>query len=235
MPARVDQLCECGCGETVKPGNRFVKGHHMRTPENRAKISAGRKGMTFSAEHCAAIGAVQKGKPKRPEHKAAMRAAKIGEKHPRWNGGEAAKIARREGLYAEDFTRASVYARDRGTCGICDDKVNPHEWELDHIVPRSKQGSHTLGNVQVTHRTCNRSKRDKLQTEHVIQILDELEGTGFTLDDIIPEALLNADWDRWGYEHDYYPSWPETLENGRVRWTSHPWVNDYDYQQETTI
>ena len=37
------KLCECGCGEKAKPGNRFVFGHHSRgdnNPSKRAEIKA---------------------------------------------------------------------------------------------------------------------------------------------------------------------------------------------------
>ena len=42
------KTCECGCGEVVKPGNRFINGHfwngHHRSAETRTKISASKKG-----------------------------------------------------------------------------------------------------------------------------------------------------------------------------------------------
>lgn len=43
-------LCECGCGEEVKPGNMFINGHN-------------RKGVTNSPEHCAAVSKATKGVP----------------------------------------------------------------------------------------------------------------------------------------------------------------------------
>src|SRR5437870_676821 len=37
------RLCECGCGDAPKPGNRFIHGHQVRTfdAELRAKIGEG--------------------------------------------------------------------------------------------------------------------------------------------------------------------------------------------------
>ncbi len=34
-----DGTCECGCGEAVTPGKRFIRGHQLRIRENRARTS----------------------------------------------------------------------------------------------------------------------------------------------------------------------------------------------------
>lgn len=51
-----------------------------------------------------------------------------------------------------------VAARDGWRCGICTKRVTRETWSLDHIVPLSKGGHHTYGNVVLAHRSCN-SKR----------------------------------------------------------------------------
>ena len=35
---------------------------------------------------------------------------------------------------------------------------------LDHIVPLSQGGTHTLGNVQLAHLVCNERKHDRILT-----------------------------------------------------------------------
>lgn len=57
------KLCECGCGTTIsyytKKGGerRFVKGHHMRSDENRAKISRALQGAERTPDHRAKLAA----------------------------------------------------------------------------------------------------------------------------------------------------------------------------------
>ena len=50
--------CECGCGEKVREGRRFVHGHHNRcmTIETKRKISEAHVGRVFSEEHKKRIG-----------------------------------------------------------------------------------------------------------------------------------------------------------------------------------
>jgi len=44
-------LCECGCGEYAKLGNRFLKGHSSRMKWVREKISKSHSGKSLSKEH----------------------------------------------------------------------------------------------------------------------------------------------------------------------------------------
>ena len=51
--------------------------------------------------------------------------------------------------------RALVLERDGLTCQICFDSVSPDDVHLDHIRPHSRGGLETVGNLRVTHSTCN--------------------------------------------------------------------------------
>jgi len=73
------------------------------------------------------------------------------------------KVARRRALKkgngpAESIDYRVVYERDMGICGICYEPVSSRNWHLDHVIPLSKGGTHTYGNVQVSHPECNLSK-----------------------------------------------------------------------------
>lgn len=64
----------------------------------------------------------------------------------------------------EEVDRLEVFERDGGICQLCGGEVGQEEFELDHVVPLSKGGEHSMANVQVAHMACNRSKGDALPT-----------------------------------------------------------------------
>ena len=78
----------------------------------------------------------------------------------------ARRRALRLGKAAKFIDRQEIFERDEGLCGICGESVDRNEnWELDHVIPLSRGGSHTFDNVQVSHRRCNRSKGTRLPSE----------------------------------------------------------------------
>lgn len=67
----------------------------------------------------------------------------------------------------ERFTLEDVCARDGWVCGLCIGPIDPAirgdrylEGTVDHIVPISAGGTHTMDNVQPAHWTCNAAKRN---------------------------------------------------------------------------
>ena len=98
---------------------------------------------------------------------------------------------RRERHLAEAFVEPvryeTLYDRDQGICQICGmsvprDKFADNSWggTIDHIVPLSKGGEHSLSNCQLTHRICNSLKSDT-------------EEDGFHIDWAM-KALENSYW-----------------------------------------
>ena len=60
------------------------------------------------------------------------------------------------------FSNATVFERDGWVCGLCDESVprdavwpDPLSASLDHVVPLSRGGAHSLENVQLAHLSCN--------------------------------------------------------------------------------
>lgn len=54
---------------------------------------------------------------------------------------------------------------NKNICGICKKSLdwnNPSKIHLDHIIPLSKNGKHSITNVQWTHDKCNLSKNNKI-------------------------------------------------------------------------
>src|SRR3954468_8657403 len=58
-------------------------------------------------------------------------------------------------------SRRAVMARDGGLCQYCGSRAD----SIDHVVPRSRGGTHTWDNVVAACRPCNIRKRDRLLHE----------------------------------------------------------------------
>jgi 5-methylcytosine-specific restriction endonuclease McrA len=60
-------------------------------------------------------------------------------------------------------------AADEPPCAVCGESIDyslphhdPRSFQADHIVPRARGGPDTLDNAQASHRSCNRSKSDRV-------------------------------------------------------------------------
>jgi len=62
-------------------------------------------------------------------------------------------------------TRFEVFQRDGFTCQYCGRKPPEVVLEVDHIMPRSKNGSDDMENLITSCFDCNRGKRDKNLTD----------------------------------------------------------------------
>lgn len=76
--------------------------------------------------------------------------------------------ARKKAVKHEPINRDYVFRRDNHKCQICKEPLNmnlkwPHPGfaTIDHIVPLSKGGPHTLDNVQAAHLRCNCKKGNR--------------------------------------------------------------------------
>ena len=54
--------------------------------------------------------------------------------------------------------RYEIYLRDGGRCYICEHPTTDKEFELDHLVPVSRNGTSESHNLAVSCRGCNRSR-----------------------------------------------------------------------------
>jgi len=66
-------------------------------------------------------------------------------------------------------SRRGVFARDRHRCQYCDAAAET----LDHVVPRSRGGRHTWGNVVAACRRCNAVKRDRLLRDTTMRLANQ--------------------------------------------------------------
>ncbi len=56
------------------------------------------------------------------------------------------------------FSRESVYARDKGACQYCGEKIARHEATYDHVLPRVSGGVTSWTNVVIACIPCNQRK-----------------------------------------------------------------------------
>jgi hypothetical protein len=61
--------------------------------------------------------------------------------------------------------RELVIKRDGYVCGLCGGDVDLNDVHLDHKIPWSKGGKHTLDNLQVAHSKCNIRKGARVDTD----------------------------------------------------------------------
>ena len=97
--------------------------------------------------------------------------------------------AKKYGNKYEPINRKIVYMKHKYICTLCGVKcIHPNKDNynqsnaatLDHIIPKSKGGSHTYDNVTLLCRSCNTMKRDKILTNYkknMVQI--EIEFIGY--------------------------------------------------------
>jgi 5-methylcytosine-specific restriction endonuclease McrA len=74
------------------------------------------------------------------------------------------KVPYREAI---PLTRRTVFARDDHTCQYCGARAE----SIDHIIPRSRGGTHTWENVVAACRRCNSRKENRLLEEAGLKML----------------------------------------------------------------
>lgn len=55
-----------------------------------------------------------------------------------------------------------IFIRDNGICHLCKQVVTTKTLNFDHVLPLSKDGSHTTDNIKVAHAICNARKGAKV-------------------------------------------------------------------------
>ncbi len=58
---------------------------------------------------------------------------------------------------------------DKGICHFCGEKFSKEELTMDHLVPLSRGGKSTKGNLVVACKTCNNEKKYLTPAELILQ------------------------------------------------------------------
>lgn len=90
-----------------------------------------------------------------------------------WASTAAARARRFGATIVDYFDRSEVFERDSWICGICGEPTDafaspfdPASATVDHIVPLSLGGEHSLVNAQCAHLGCNSAKQDAVGVGH---------------------------------------------------------------------
>ena len=83
----------------------------------------------------------------------------------------------------------------KGVCHYCSGKFPPSELTMDHIVPLSRGGRSTKGNIVPCCKACNNGKKYTMPVDEILAELDREGGTSdFEVPDIpAPEVDVDID------------------------------------------
>ena len=184
-------LCECGCGQEVKEGNRFIHGHHRQgikhTDSAKKKMSELHKGHKYALgckrtdRHKNAVSIAMKGnqyalgRKHTEEAKKKISIANKHEKNSNWQGGISLD------KYCPKFSpkvRESIREEFNRKCFLCGKEENDNGRKLDvhHIDYNREQGcnGHSWKLIPLC-MSCHSkiSKRNKVYFENLI--MDKLK------------------------------------------------------------
>lgn len=88
-----------------------------------------------------------------------------------------ARKARVRDAFVEPVLASEVFERDGWICGLCSAPISRDAvWpdllspSVDHIVPLSRGGEHSMANVQASHLSCNSRKQASVPVEAVASV-----------------------------------------------------------------
>lgn len=86
------------------------------------------------------------------------------------------------------LSRNALYEEYNGKCVYCGKSLSHSEMTLDHVIPKSKSGSHSWGNLVASCFSCNAKKRDRTPSEAGMKLLQPIKIPRMT--DLVPYAIL---------------------------------------------
>ena len=91
------------------------------------------------------------------------------------------------------LSRRAVFARDGHRCQYCGSNAE----NLDHVVPRSRGGTHSWDNVVASCRSCNARKEDRLPTECHMHLRRAPTEPHATTSLIVSAGPVDPDWHQY--------------------------------------
>jgi len=91
------------------------------------------------------------------------------------------------------LSRRAVFARDRHRCQYCSRAAE----NIDHVVPRSRGGTHTWDNVVASCRACNAHKEDHLLAECGLTLGQPPVAPHASLWLVASAGAIDPEWEPW--------------------------------------
>lgn len=91
------------------------------------------------------------------------------------------------------LSRRAVFARDCGKCVYCGIAAT----SIDHVVPRSRGGTHTWGNVVAACRRCNHAKADRTLAEMGWRLRTTPQAPRGASWHLLSQGITDATWQEW--------------------------------------
>jgi len=91
------------------------------------------------------------------------------------------------------LNRRAVFARDNHKCQYCQAAAE----NIDHVVPRSRGGTHTWDNVVAACKPCNARKEDRMLSEISMRLRRQPTTPHARAWVIAATGSRRPDWDQW--------------------------------------
>lgn len=76
------------------------------------------------------------------------------------------------------YSRRNIFRRDNGFCQFCGKRLKGDDWEIDHVIPRSKGGNTGFTNCVCCCTACNRKKADRTPREAGMELIRTVRKNG---------------------------------------------------------
>lgn len=142
----------------------------------RKALKARRQRERYAADPAREVARLRKVRSERTEEQIAADSARLRAYKDRvgrmesTKAGEARRRARKKQVPTEKFLHRDVFDRDAWVCGICAEPVDrdlayPHPMSvsLDHVIPISLGGPHTMANTRCSHLSCNVRRNNRME------------------------------------------------------------------------
>ena len=69
------------------------------------------------------------------------------------------------------LTKRNIYLRDKGVCQYTGEKLGKHDYDVDHIQPKSRGGKNSWPNMVLCDKKVNRKKADRTPEEAGLKLI----------------------------------------------------------------